>query len=378
MSAASQKRRFDRLSARYNSWRGRYDAHMLPLIDQASGAVSMDSQAAPLVRNAGDLEELSQVAETTRTVTTTSGSTSKRQARASARLQIKEMGTLTEHLERLEILLPSSYSRSMQTHTALMSASEMEFKMRKRQADKALDDVRAHIISKHAFVKRKASAPTSQALKARDDAKVSWKQQAINAAAAKYSRARLALISLGMANNDSRYRDLRKGDLKVFVTTETERQLGDSRRNTTSWIWEDLSFMKSGDDGKINAYYEDGMCPLSLIRQAMIDQMRSYPRSLDENECVVYAMVRGAQHCLPGDGASSIVSHLSPGSMGEQGEGSGEQRPPRHRCVFQKVSRLSVIYCRFSMSEYRQAHVYSRLLGGCQEQFKDTAAAIVS
>ncbi|KAH9921091.1 hypothetical protein B0H21DRAFT_660461, partial [Amylocystis lapponica] len=69
------------------------------------------------------------------------------------------------------------------------------------------------------------------------------KQAAVKTAAEVYRRARRALLTLGMEENDQTYRPLRPEDLRPFVLRMEEQQRGDSKK-APSWIWGDFSFVE--------------------------------------------------------------------------------------------------------------------------------------
>ena len=74
-----------------------------------------------------------------------------------------------------------------------------------------------------------------------------------------YNRAQVALEALGMLDkSDTPFRKLLQEDMRPFEVSDDTHERGDSHRVKTSWIWEDLSFVKDANDGKIKAYYESG------------------------------------------------------------------------------------------------------------------------
>lgn len=257
--------RLENLKSRYDTWRTRYDSYMLPLIEQATSGVTLASQAAPIVQTASDLDDLESQSNPVTTsdpasLVSSEGAGKKRKLSSdSADQRINDVDDIErEEVDAIELVLPSSYGTAMQKHPSLSSPASMEKKLRQRQADRALDDLQAQIITKYTFDTESERVQNTQQVATRKITQARLKQKNIDNAADEYRRACCALIRLGMPETDSQYRPLKKEDMKPFVIGDAMRQLGDSRKRGPSWIWEDLSFVKSAGSGKISEYYKDG------------------------------------------------------------------------------------------------------------------------
>lgn len=255
-SAANSQR--DTFQTHYEAWKIRYNSYMAPLIAEASRSVPLDLQAAPLIPELADTTEFtSPTTSVTPSDSPTGGSGTPQKQKDPPNPNNVRKAKSDEHqaIEAMKILLPLSYSVAMQNHSSLETAANAEKKLRESQAHDALVELRAQIITLYGFRLKAGNAPARQGSITKSQHR---KQRAISAAAVKYRRARTALISLGMPETDSTYCVLKPEDIVPFPVTDEMRELGDSRRNTTSWIWEDLSFVKNANDGKIAAYYENG------------------------------------------------------------------------------------------------------------------------
>ena len=133
---------------------------------------------------------------------------------------------------------------------------EVEKKLREGQANDALEDLRSQLITSYALQQEKKKV-TGQKRTTRQLAAIGRKKRAIEVAAERYRRARGALICLGMSEDDKTFKELKKEDVKAFVVYTADQQLGDSKKES-SWIWEDLSFVKNANNEALSEYYEDG------------------------------------------------------------------------------------------------------------------------
>ncbi len=157
------------------------------------------------------------------------------------------------------IPLPSSFDELILARPGMASLVQWERKVREGQANDALNDLRTHLVTTE-MLKIKKKDTTGKAWTTRMGKKIRRQHDQVIATADDYRRARLALIALGMTEDDVRFRPLLKQDVRAFTISSQIQQLGDSRRDV-SWIWEDFSFIDSARDGQHRAFYEDGMVP---------------------------------------------------------------------------------------------------------------------
>lgn len=144
--------------------------------------------------------------------------------------------------------LPSSLQRSIHTHSALASAVAVEFELRKDQASRALDELRAHLVTSYAFHLDRKKAKGYQG-KTRSDWRIKRKRLAINHAASTYRRARAVLVELALDAICLRdeFKVLAKNDVEAFVVFINHEEHGYSKR-PHSWIWGDLAFVDKTHD----------------------------------------------------------------------------------------------------------------------------------
>jgi hypothetical protein len=159
-------------------------------------------------------------------------------------------------LQDTEIYLPSSYPDDVRRHPAMAEAVAMEDAIRRSDANEALDKLRAHLATTYGLYRHLKKA-TTQHLKQRSHAPAVRLKAALHSTANVYRRARVALVFLGMAEDDKTYCPLKNSHLRAFVVNETDRWWGDSKNTKQSWIWGDLSFLgKDMSDGMKNQIME--------------------------------------------------------------------------------------------------------------------------
>ncbi|KAI0084023.1 hypothetical protein BDY19DRAFT_899301 [Irpex rosettiformis] len=163
-----------------------------------------------------------------------------------------------DELRTSDILLPSSFPPCVLACNALADAIELELAMRKKDADDALDQVRAHLAASYSLSRHQAKSTTQQQ-KLRNRGPAQRLRSAMLDAASVYRRARVAMIALGMARGDPVYKPLETDDLKSFVVREQERQYGDSKNVRQSWIWGNLSFVDNDYDEGVKKHIVENL-----------------------------------------------------------------------------------------------------------------------
>lgn len=151
-------------------------------------------------------------------------------------------------INSIHIDLPSSHDPHSRAHASLADAIRIETQLRQGQANDALDDLRAHLVTSYTFHQQRKKA-TGQKAKTREDWRIKHKRQAIARAAETYRRVRVALVDLGL---DARilkedYRVLKKADVQPFVVFIDKEKPGYSKK-PHSWIWGDLAFVDKTKD----------------------------------------------------------------------------------------------------------------------------------
>ena len=159
------------------------------------------------------------------------------------------------------IELPSSHDRLIRDHKALKAAVLIERTVREVDAQTKLDALRECLITS-ASLRSEVSQIHNQyhGTRARMAAKRKWRAVLRNAGS--YRRGRVAMIRLGMSNDNRTFKPLLRVDVQPFVVLSSREQLGDSRRNV-SWIWENLDFINPKQAPKLNEYCIEGRGPRS-------------------------------------------------------------------------------------------------------------------
>ena len=180
-----------------------------------------------------------------------------------------------DRVAKIPIILPSRLPAVLKPHESLTLSLNIEKSHRELQADHHLDQIRTHLIT--AFG-REAAPPKhpGQTLGTRSQAAVKRKWTDVHASADSYRRARIALLALGMPDDDLRFRPLAKSDLAPFLLFSEDEELvsamsaisGEKRRvqlmqieslsKERSWIWEKLQFTET-DDPKVGTYFAESM-----------------------------------------------------------------------------------------------------------------------
>ncbi|KAI0340954.1 hypothetical protein BDW22DRAFT_1485896 [Trametopsis cervina] len=152
-------------------------------------------------------------------------------------------------LEEYQIHLPSSYPSDIQSHPALKDAAYIELVLRQDQADTALDDVRTHLAATFGLQTHLKKATTQQ-LKTRTQRPAQRVRAAVYAAANVYRRSRLAMMYLGMSEDNPTYQRLKNSHLEPFgIVREEDRRYGDSKKpKPRLWIWRTFAFIGDKED----------------------------------------------------------------------------------------------------------------------------------
>ncbi|KAH9919145.1 hypothetical protein B0H21DRAFT_713026 [Amylocystis lapponica] len=181
----------------------------------------------------------------------TGASTSERTSRKPSEA-VRETYTSAEDLD---IPLPSTCDASIIGHAVMIDAVGMERQLWAGQANDALDELRAQLITSYAFKVDQASI-TGQIALTRANARTRHKWEAVEAAAASYRRARRALARLCGDQQNDLPRRLKKADVRPFLLYMENDGPGKNKQ-PPSWIWEDLSFTDSA--GTKKDYFDDAV-----------------------------------------------------------------------------------------------------------------------
>ncbi|KDQ06528.1 hypothetical protein BOTBODRAFT_181522 [Botryobasidium botryosum FD-172 SS1] len=144
--------------------------------------------------------------------------------------------------ESFRYFLPSSYSSHQQKLHDLSALGHMERKYQQAQARDALDELRIAIKHRAFRIRGKYShkAPRGQKAHTRMQGYIDTLNAQVKKYAAEYSRARQALLNLGMSPNSPTFQPLSDSDLKGSAPKEGEgwevSGLGESHCEL-SWIW---------------------------------------------------------------------------------------------------------------------------------------------
>lgn len=161
-----------------------------------------------------------------------------------------------EEINSVQIELPSSLSKTIRDHAGMKAATEVEFSLRKLQAEDALDELRTLLITSYGLNSdRRRLAGQKATTRALNALKRKWMQ--IRVAAGKYRRVRTIMLALGMDEKDGTFLPLRREDVKAFAMFTGEEQLGDSKK-MPSWIWEKINFLSAQGEGKVREYCIEG------------------------------------------------------------------------------------------------------------------------
>ncbi len=163
---------------------------------------------------------------------------------------------LWQEIYAVSIPLPSSFDALLLERPAVASLVSWEKKVREGQANDALSDLRTNLVTAEMLKIKKLDA-TGKASTTRMGKKIRRQNDQVVAAADDYRRARLALTSLGMRDDDPLFRPLRKADVVGFTMSTVTQQLGESRK-APSWIWEDFSFADRPDDVDHQEFFAEG------------------------------------------------------------------------------------------------------------------------
>lgn len=159
-------------------------------------------------------------------------------------------------INSVQIELPSSLPKTIRDHAGMKAATEVENSLRKLQAEDALDELRTLLITSYGLNSdRRRLAGQKATTRALNALKRKWMQ--IRVAAGKYRRVRTIMVALGMNEDDETFMPLRREDVKAFAMFTGEEQLGDSKK-MPSWIWEKINFLGAQGEGKVREYCIEG------------------------------------------------------------------------------------------------------------------------
>lgn len=168
--------------------------------------------------------------------------------------------TCGEHVDALDgvhIDLPSTLEPESMRAKCLKDVIDMERRLREGQANDALAEVRLHLITKFCLKKQQREI-SGQVPMTRSRQHVKRQGEAIERAADKYRRARARVLTLLDKAGDCTLRELKAEDLVAFTMRDEDHALGESRKSTSSWIWEDVSWLENTEDRAAKVFVTDG------------------------------------------------------------------------------------------------------------------------
>lgn len=155
-----------------------------------------------------------------------------------------------KEVDAIQVILPSSCPASVRSTECMREAVEIETALRVAQANDALDLLRTELITSYAVRNlAKKSEGNTHAMRTRMKTQIYEKDDDTRMAASEYRRAYQALIALGYSDKEQRLKPLHGGDIKPFVISITDQELGYSR-SQPSWIWQELKFLDTDDVAK--------------------------------------------------------------------------------------------------------------------------------
>ncbi|GJE98479.1 hypothetical protein PsYK624_147110 [Phanerochaete sordida] len=164
----------------------------------------------------------------------------------------------------IEIILPSSLMMRARQRECMADAVEIEIALRVGQANEALTALRTHLITSYTFKNRapvvdQKKMKQGQYMSTRSKTVIHSKDQKIQGSANEYRRAYSALISLGYEDKENRLKPLEKDDIKAFVVSMGDQELGYSKGNVkSSWIWQELEFLDTDEvESQFSEYSEE-------------------------------------------------------------------------------------------------------------------------
>ena len=137
--------------------------------------------------------------------------------------------------ERDVLLLPSGFASPERTHLGLEDLASIEYRLREGQAHDALHKVRASIKNYNYNLAFKVKYVHGQRGNTRAQTLMKSLAKTKHAAADKYRKARAALISLGLSENDPTLKPLHDSDLWMKDINQPHA-LGDGTKEEP-WFW---------------------------------------------------------------------------------------------------------------------------------------------
>ncbi|KAJ7503595.1 hypothetical protein B0H11DRAFT_1710585 [Mycena galericulata] len=139
-----------------------------------------------------------------------------------------------EKPEKEKLFLPSGFTSETRASLNLQALAQVEYQLREGQAFDALADVRTAIrtLNWNLYLKKSMIHGTGSNTKGQNFLKTLSND--IQLAADTYQRAREALVTLGLAEDNAVLKPLRKSDL--FGKSGKQAAMGDSKKQD-SWVW---------------------------------------------------------------------------------------------------------------------------------------------
>lgn len=221
----------------------------------------------------------------------------------------------------IQIPLPSTFDGRVLEKKGVAGLMTWEKWVREGQANDVLKELRTHIITTEVLKFKKLDV-TSKASTTRMGERIHRKHSDVESAALDYRCARVALIALGMPDDDPLFRPLRKQDVVKFAMDTSCENLGQSKKEV-SWIWEDMSFGDRKNDTKYKEFYDDGAHVISFVvlgymhlgGMGCADNVVSQTGTLVPHQCFAKPLAGGGKATWCRDGSLRTILWLVPHTM---------------------------------------------------------------
>ncbi|RDX46393.1 hypothetical protein OH76DRAFT_1356133 [Lentinus brumalis] len=244
------------LLVQLHKWTSAFNTTLQPALEIAAQAVQSAGEAK--VRN-GEKAEALPASFPLRDTDFLQPSVTSKAARAALGLpplrNEKNKSDLWQEVYALEIPLPSSFDHRVLAEPVVETFLNWERRVRQAQMNDALNDVCTHMVTSE-MLKLKKLDTTGKGITTRMGKRIRRKHDQVLAAADEYRRGRMAMLALGMDEDDPLFRPLRKQDLTKFTMSSEHQQLGESNRGV-SWIWEDFSYADKQGDERYKQFHAD-------------------------------------------------------------------------------------------------------------------------
>ncbi|KAI0050137.1 hypothetical protein FA95DRAFT_686892 [Auriscalpium vulgare] len=157
-----------------------------------------------------------------------------------------------DEVDKVVILLPSSVAKGKNAQADLGAAWEVEYALRRGEANDTLDNARNLLITGYAL-KRHRRHEHGQKHNTRGKRVRGLKMKLLNRVVTRYRASRRCLLLLGMPQDDDTYRALKNKDIKAFTVFTDDEILGDGK-SEVSWLWDDLGKLSEMDDDAVQSY----------------------------------------------------------------------------------------------------------------------------